>query len=349
MKETGQTVLTVSDLQISIKLDEGLLTPVRGVDFILRANETLGLVGESGCGKSLTCKAVLGINSKNCKTTGRIEFTDEEGKTKDLLTMKFGGKEIRDIRGKSIAMIFQEPMSAFSPLYTVGAQLAESARIHLNKSKREARNLVLDAMKRVGISNPEKRFDQHPHEFSGGMLQRALIAMALLCSPKILIADEPTTALDVTIQAQILDLLKQLQKDLGMSILYITHDLGTVAQLCDQVAVMYLGRIIETGPTMEIFKNPVHPYTRGLIGSVHKIGGGKERLFSIKGNVPLAMNLIDRCPFYDRCAYKDTGVCSAREPGLVKVGEDHYAACYEPWKGQEAANGEEETQCLIQS
>ena len=349
MKETGQTVLTVSDLQISIKLDEGLLTPVRGVDFILRANETLGLVGESGCGKSLTCKAVLGIDSKNCKTTGRIAFTDEKGETRDLLAMKFGGREIRDIRGKSIAMIFQEPMSAFSPLYTVGGQLAESARIHLNKSKKEARTLVLDAMKKVGIANPEKRFDQYPHEFSGGMLQRALIAMALLCSPRILIADEPTTALDVTIQAQILDLLKQLQKDLGMSILYITHDLGTVAQLCDRVAVMYLGRIIESGPVKEIFKNPVHPYTRGLIGSVHKIGGGKERLFSIKGHVPLAMNLADRCSLYDRCAFRDTDICSAREPRLVQVGENHYAACYQPWEKQPAASGEEEAQCLRQS
>jgi peptide/nickel transport system ATP-binding protein len=343
MKETGQTVLKVSDLQISIKLDEGLLTPVRGVDFNLRANETLGLVGESGCGKSLTCKAILGINSKNCKTTGKIAFTDEEGKTRDLLTMKFGSKEIRDIRGKSIAMIFQEPMSAFSPLYTVGDQLSESARIHLGKNKQESKKLVLEAMKKVGIADPEKRFDQHPHEFSGGMLQRALIAMALLCSPRILIADEPTTALDVTIQAQILDLLKQLQKDYGMSILYITHDLGTVAQLCDRVAVMYLGRIIETGPTMEIFKNPVHPYTRGLIGSVHKIGGGKERLFSIKGHVPLAMNLIDRCSFYDRCVYKDAGICSAREPLLIKVGEEHYAACLRPWEGQKTENGEEES------
>ncbi len=349
MKETGQTVLTVSDLQISIKLDEGLLTPVRGVDFILRANETLGLVGESGCGKSLTCKAMLGINSKNCKTSGRIDFTDEDGTTKNLLAMKFGSKEIRDIRGKSIAMIFQEPMSAFSPLYTVGSQLSESARIHLGKSRQDARTLVLEAMKKVGIANPEKRFDQHPHEFSGGMLQRALIAMALLCSPRILIADEPTTALDVTIQAQILDLLKLLQKDYGMSILYITHDLGTVAQLCDRVAVMYLGRIIETGPTMEIFKNPVHPYTRGLIGSVHKIGGGKERLFSIKGHVPLAMNLIDRCSFFDRCAYKDTSVCSAREPHLVKVGEDHYAACFVPWEEHKAEYWEEEAQCLKQS
>ena len=342
MKELEQTVLSVEDLHISIGLDEGLLVPVRGVDFSLKTNETLGLVGESGCGKSLTCKALLGINSKNCKTTGKIDFTDDKGKTMDLLTLKPGGKEIRDIRGSSIAMIFQEPMSAFSPLYTVGSQLAESARIHLNKSKPEAKKLVLNAMKRVGIAIPEKRFDQHPHEFSGGMLQRALIAMALICNPRILIADEPTTALDVTIQAQILDLLKQLQKDFGMSILYITHDLGTVAQICDRVAVMYLGRIIETGPTMEIFKNPVHPYTRGLIGSVHKIGGGKERLFSIEGHVPLAMNLDDRCGFYDRCTFRGA-LCLGCDPKLVKVGDDHYAACYLPWeqtiKGEGERNG----------
>ena len=331
MKEIGQTVLSVQELRISIGLDEGLLVPVRGVDFALRANETLGLVGESGCGKSLTCKAVLGINSKNCKTEGRIDFTDSDGTVKNLLAMKPGSKQIRDIRGSSIAMIFQEPMSAFSPLYTVGCQLAESVRIHLKKSRQEAKQLVLDAMRRVGIANPEKRFDQHPHEFSGGMLQRALIAMALLCNPRILIADEPTTALDVTIQAQILDLLKQLQKDYGMSILYITHDLGTVAQICDRVAVMYLGRIIETGPTMEIYKNPVHPYTRGLIGSVHKIGGRKERLFSIEGHVPLAMNLDDRCGFYDRCLYRGPA-CLGREPALNQVGEDHFAACYTPWE-----------------
>jgi peptide/nickel transport system ATP-binding protein len=331
MKAIGETVLEVKGLGINIKMDEGLLTPVRGVDFSIRAGETLGLVGESGCGKSLSCKAVLGINAKNCATTGEILFHGGDGGAKDLLAMKPGGREIRNIRGKSVSMIFQEPMSAFSPLFTIGHQLSENVRLHVTKDKAAARELVLQTMGKVGIANPEKRFCQYPHEFSGGMLQRALIAMALSCKPRLLIADEPTTALDVTIQAQILDLLGELQKDYGMAILYITHDLGTVAQICDRVAVMYLGRIIETAPVQEIFKNPVHPYTRGLIGSVHKIGGNRERLFSIEGSVPLAMGLADRCGFYDRCAFKREDICGAGEPALKQVGEGHSAACMMPW------------------
>lgn len=329
-------VLKIDDLKLSIKLDEGLLTPVRGVSFELRPGETLGLVGESGCGKSLTCKAILGINDKKCVADGKILFKNEQGKETDLLSMNRNSREIRDIRGKSIAMIFQEPMSAFSPLFTVGRQLSEAALLHVTRDKREAKKRVIETMKKVGIANAEKRFDQYPHEFSGGMLQRALIAMALVCNPYVLIADEPTTALDVTIQAQILELLKELQKTYGMAILYITHDLGTVAQMCDRVAVMYLGRIVETGSVNEIFKNPVHPYTRGLMGSVHTIGGEKGRLFSIKGSVPLAMNLADRCGFYDRCDKRRDGVCTGTEPRLVPVGPDHYAACYLPWKEERA-------------
>jgi len=323
----NQVVLNVQDLKIGIKMEEGLLTPVRGVNFDLHTNETLGLVGESGCGKSLSCKAILGINSKNCITTGAIEFIEKDGEKKDIVSMSCAGKEIRKIRGKSISMIFQEPMSAFSPLFTVGRQMVETVYMHVTKDKKTAKEMVLDTMKKVGISNPEKRYRQYPHEFSGGMLQRALIAMALVCNPRILIADEPTTALDVTIQAQILELLKEIQDNYGMAILYITHDLGTVAQICDRVAVMYLGRIIETAPTKELFANPVHPYTKGLLGSVHKIGGGSGRLFSIEGSVPLAMNLEDRCGFYDRCTDKDVLLCGGVEPGLKQVGEDHYAAC----------------------
>ncbi|MDD3410188.1 MAG: ABC transporter ATP-binding protein [Eubacteriales bacterium] len=326
------TVLSVRNVGISIPLDEGLLTPVRGVSFELRERETLALVGESGCGKSLTCKAILGINEKRCRTDGEILFTDREGRTNDLLRLKPGGAQIRDIRGKRISMIFQEPMSAFSPLFTVGHQMAECLKIHENATARDARAQCVDMMKKVGIANPEKRFDQYPHEFSGGMLQRALIAMALLCDPRLLIADEPTTALDVTIQAQILELLRQLQKDQGMSILYITHDLGTVAQMCDRVAVMYLGRIVETGAVSEVFRHPLHPYTRGLLGSVHKIGGGRERLFSIEGSVPLAMNLDDRCGFYDRCTHCENG-CEGCEPTLREAAPDHFVACYHPYEG----------------
>lgn len=323
----NKKVVEVKDLKIEIKLDEGILTPVRGVSFTVNENETLGLVGESGCGKSLTCKAILGINSANCHTSGEINF-NIDGTTKNLLKMKPGGNEIRNIRGKNISMIFQEPMTSFSPLFTIGNQICEAVRLHITKDKKKAKEIAIDTMKKVGIANAEKRFDQYPHEFSGGMLQRALIAMALVCKPRLLIADEPTTALDVTIQAQILELMKQLQKDYGMGILYITHDLGTVAKMCDKVVVMYLGKIVEVASVYEIFKNPMHPYTRGLIGSVHKIGGGKERLFSIDGTVPLAMNLSDVCGFEERCIYKDCSRCKGSEPQLREVTEGHFVACH---------------------
>lgn len=320
-------VVRVEDLNIKIKLDEGVLTPLRGISFAIRENETLGLVGESGCGKSLTSKAIMGINEKKCVTTGKIVFNNE-GKELSLLDMKFGGAEIRSIRGKNISMIFQEPMSSFSPLFTIGHQISEFVRLHMTKDKKKAKEIAVEAMRKVGIANPEKRYNQYPHEFSGGMLQRALIAMALACNPKLLIADEPTTALDVTIQAQILELMKELQKEYKMAILYITHDLGTVARICDRVAVMYLGKIVEIAPTKNIFKNPLHPYTIGLMGSVHKIGGGRERLYSIEGTVPLAMNLANQCGFYDRCEYRVEGHCNCSEPALVEVEEGHFVACY---------------------
>jgi peptide/nickel transport system ATP-binding protein len=336
----NETILDIRDMAINIQLDEGLLTPVRGVDFDIKANETLGLVGESGCGKSLTSKAILGINGRKCKTSGEISF-NRDGNMINLLNKKtISDAEMRDIRGKAISMIFQEPMSAFSPLFTVGNQLSEAVKLHMTKDKKKAKEIVIRMMNRVGIANSEERYRQYPHEFSGGMLQRALIAMALVCSPKLLIADEPTTALDVTIQAQILELMKELQKEYGMAILYITHDLGTVARMCDKVAVMYLGRIVEYASVKEIFAHPQHPYTKGLMGSVHKIGSSKDKLVSIPGTVPLAMNLKDRCSFYDRCTFKDEAKCSQREPELVEVSTNHYVSCYnlEQIQKQEALN-----------
>ncbi len=326
---TNDPIIEVKDLKINIKLDEGTLTAVRGVDFEIRRGETLGLVGESGCGKSLTSKAILGINDKKCRTQGQIFFdADELGKI-DLLSLNPKGKEIRAVRGKQISMIFQEPMVAFSPMYTIGNQINEATLLHITKDKKKAKEISLEVMRKVGIANAEKRYNQYPHEFSGGMLQRALIAMALVCNPKLLIADEPTTALDVTIQAQILELMKELQKDFGMSILFITHDLGTVAKMCDRVAVMYLGRIVESAPAVEIYKNPRHPYTKGLIGSVHKIGTKKQdRLFSIDGTVPLALNLPAGCGFYERCRDRIEGVCNVYNPSLVDIGNDHKIACF---------------------
>ena len=324
-------ILEVKDLHVDIKLSEGILTAVRGVNFEMKKGETLGLVGESGCGKSLTCKAILGINEKKCKSSGQILFDSEQLGEVELIGLANEKKndKIRSIRGKEISMIFQEPMVAFSPMYTIGNQINEATLLHITKDKKKAKEISMDVMRKVGIANVEKRYNQYPHEFSGGMLQRALIAMALVCNPKLLIADEPTTALDVTIQAQILELMKELQKDFDTSILFITHDLGVVAKMCDRVAVMYLGKIVESADATEIYANPQHPYTRGLIGSVHKIGSKKEeRLFSIEGTVPLAMNLPKACGFYDRCDARIEGLCNKAEPDLVEVAPGHKIACF---------------------
>ena len=324
-------ILEVRDLHVDIPLSEGLLTAVRGVNFEMKKGETLGLVGESGCGKSLTCKAILGINEKKCKASGQIMFDSEQHGEVELIGLANEKKNdtIRSIRGKEISMIFQEPMIAFSPMYTIGNQINEATRLHITKDKKKSKEITMEVMRKVGIANVEKRYNQYPHEFSGGMLQRALIAMALVCNPKLLIADEPTTALDVTVQAQILELMKELQKDFDTSILFITHDLGVVAKMCDRVAVMYLGKIVESADSKEIYANPQHPYTRGLIGSVHKIGSKKqERLFSIEGTVPLAMNLPKACGFYDRCDARIEGLCDRADPELVEVAPGHKIACF---------------------
>lgn len=325
----NENIIEVKDFKVNIKTDEGIITAVRGIDFAIKKGETLGLVGESGCGKSLTSKAILGINEKKCVSEGSMIFNSEQHGVIDLISLNPKGKEIRSIRGKEISMIFQEPMVSFSPMYTIGNQINECTRLHITKDKKRSKELSMEIMRKVGIANVEKRYNQYPHEFSGGMLQRALIAMALVCKPKLLLADEPTTALDVTIQAQILELMKELQKELGMSILFITHDLGTVAKMCDRVAVMYLGKIVETAPVHEIYQNPQHPYTKGLIGSVHKIGTKKsERLFSIEGTVPLAVNLPERCGFYDRCSERIEGVCDVKSPELTSIGNEHSISCF---------------------
>ena len=359
MSDMQKSVIQVKNLNVNIKMDEGLLTPVRGVDFEIRPGETLGLVGESGCGKSLTSKAILAINDKKCKADGQILFRNENDQVVDILALdrlsrlsRFSHKReiagesntpigrsgaiqlLRSIRGKQISMIFQEPMVAFSPMYTIGNQINEATLLHITKDKAKAKEISLEMMRLVGIANAEKRFDQYPHEFSGGMLQRALISMALVCRPRLLIADEPTTALDVTIQAQILELMKSLQKELKTAILFITHDLGTVAKMCDRVAVMYLGKIVETGTAHEIYKNPIHPYTKGLMGSVHKIGSLKQdRLFSIDGTVPLALNLKPGCGFYDRCSERIEGVCDKIDPENACVGGSHCVSCHLCRKG----------------
>ena len=330
-----QPIIQVKDLSVSIKMDEGTLTPVRGVNFLIRPGETLGLVGESGCGKSLTSKSILAINDAKCSMGGEILFRDENEQIVDILKLNPRGKEIRAIRGRQVSMIFQEPMVAFSPMYTIGNQVNECTRLHIEKDKKKSKAITLEMMKKVGIANAEKRYDQYPHEFSGGMLQRALIAMALVCRPRLLIADEPTTALDVTIQAQILELMLELQKEMGMAILFVTHDLGIVARMCDRVAVMYLGKIVETGTAKAIYQSPKHPYTQGLMGSVHKIGSRKlDRLYSIEGTVPLALNLKPGCGFFDRCPKRRAGLCDCTDPELRDDGNGHGVACHLSGEGE---------------
>jgi len=321
-------LLSVEDLHVRIKMEDDLLHAVRGVSLTLKKGETLGLVGESGCGKSVTSKEIIGINPSNCTAEGKILFREKSGQVLNLLELEKDGERYRALRGTEIAMIFQEPMTAFSPLYTIGNQLTEIIHIHEPRAtKSEARERVLEMLRKVGIANPEKRFNQFPHEFSGGMLQRALIAMMLCCSPDLLIADEPTTALDVTIQAQILELMRSLQREYEMSILFITHDLGTVANMCDRVAVMYLGEIVETGSVRQIFNNARHPYTKGLLKSIPKLNQSKdERLFVIDGMVPVPINLPEGCGFAERCPFRAEGKCGRRiETQEVEAG--HFVRC----------------------
>ncbi len=339
--ETDRPLLSVRDLSIRIQMDNGELNAVDGVDFEIRKGTTLGLVGESGCGKSLTSRAIIGINPKECETSGTIAYrSPAEGPSKelDLLSLDPSGKQIRSIRGRKIAMIFQEPMTAFSPMYTIGNQIMEAIRIHRTKDKKEAKRIALEMLGKVGISDPEKRFGQYPHEFSGGMRQRAMISMALSCNPELLIADEPTTALDVTIQAQVLELMRSLQAETGMAILLVTHDLGVIAQMCDEVAVMYLGKIVEQAPVKELFRHPKHPYTKGLLRSMPRLGADKtKRLDSIEGSVPAPINMPPMCGFYDRCENRMEGVCNARAVPVTRVAEQHFVRCFlysEPREGE---------------
>ncbi|MCU6793600.1 ABC transporter ATP-binding protein [Paenibacillus sp. WQ 127069] len=330
--ESEQPLLSVQDLKICIQMDNGEMKAVDGVDFEIKKGKTLGLVGESGCGKSLTSRAIISINPKECETTGQIVYHSTSEKTLNnlnLLSLDPRGKQIRSIRGRKIAMIFQEPMTAFSPMYTIGNQIMESILIHRTKNKKEAKKIALEMLSKVGISDQEKRFDQYPHEFSGGMRQRAMISMALSCNPELLIADEPTTALDVTIQAQVLELMKGLQKEFGMAILLVTHDLGIIAEMCDEVAVMYLGKIVEQSTVDEIFYNPKHPYTKGLLKSMPKLGTDRnKRLDSIEGTVPMAINLPPMCGFYDRCTDRIEGVCNVQAVPKTQLSDNHMVRCF---------------------
>jgi peptide/nickel transport system ATP-binding protein len=314
-------LLEVCDLHTSFFTPQGEVRAVDGISFGVEAGRTLGLVGESGCGKTMTALSILRLIPPAGRVVrGQIVF---EGH--DLLALR--DAEMRRIRGDAIAMIFQEPMSSLNPVFTVGNQIAEAVRLHQGLSRRAAHEKAIDMLRLVEIPEPEHRVNDYPHQLSGGMRQRVMIAIALSCHPRLLIADEPTTALDVTIQAQILDLLAGLQQRFGMALILVTHDLGIVAERADEVAIMYAGRIVERAPVAAIFARPLHPYTRGLLRSIPKVGVEKaRRLEAIPGMVPDLASLPSGCHFRDRCARVITR-CSAVDPALDQLQPQHWAAC----------------------
>ena len=327
-------LLEVNDLKTYFRTDDGIVKAVDGVSFEVEKGQTLGIVGESGSGKSVTCLTIMGLNAKrNTITSGTAAFRGE-----DLL--KMNSRRLRDIRGNDIAMIFQDPMTSLNPVHTIGKQLVEAILLHRDVTKAQARGRSLELLKAVGIPRAERRVDDYPHQFSGGMRQRVMIAMALVNDPDLLIADEPTTALDVTTQAQILELMNRLQREFGSAIIIITHDLGVVAETADDVVVMYAARIAEQGPVDEIFKRPHHPYTWGLLGSLPRLDTDTERLVQIPGQPPSLLNPPSGCRFHPRCPYV-MNICKQEEPELKHVSgdRDHLQRCWldETTKDREAA------------
>ncbi len=324
-------VLEVKDLRTVFRSDEGELRAVDGASFSVKRGGTLAVVGESGCGKSVTAYSILRLVQPPGRIVGGQVLLHPGGGEAPIDVLKLDAKseDLYRVRGGLAAMIFQEPLAALSPVHRVGEQIAEAILLHQPLTKAQARERTLEMLRKVGIHNPEARIDQYPHELSGGMRQRVVIAMALVCNPLLLIADEPTTALDVTLQAQILRLLKELQARLGTAIVLITHDLAVVAQTADEVLVMYLGRVVERAPVRAIMKSPRHPYTRGLLASLPGLGRAEgRRLPSIPGSVPALSDLPPGCPFHPRCAFAQAGRCdSGSPPALQPVGPGHEAAC----------------------
>jgi oligopeptide/dipeptide ABC transporter ATP-binding protein len=334
-------LLEVEDLKTHIFLDEGTVRAVDGASFMLRRGETLGVVGESGCGKSITARSILRIVRKPGRIVdGKIlwhrvpasEGNRPHDSVIDLATQDEQGNEMRGIRGREISMVFQEPMSSLSPVHTIGNQIAEVILLHQHVSKAEAREKTLMVLNQVGMPQPNRIIDRYPHQLSGGMRQRAMIAMALSCHPDLLIADEPTTALDVTTEAQILSLMRKLQQELGMAILFITHNLGVVAQMTERVIVMYMGRVVEEASVDALFYEPKHPYTQALMHSIPKLGsrtaGETNRLASIRGTIPDPYHLPKGCPFHPRCKDVIPGVCDLYDPPVFEVGVGHTARCH---------------------
>jgi peptide/nickel transport system ATP-binding protein len=323
-------LLRIEDLRVELKSRLGIVRALRGVDLALGPGETVGLVGESGCGKSMTARAILNIVPYPLKiAAGRILLAPESGgRPVDLAALDPEGAPMRAIRGADIAMIFQEPMTSLSPVHTIGEQIAEAIRLHQKLTRAPARERAIEMLDLVGIPNARQRYSAYPFNLSGGMRQRAMIAMALSCTPRILVADEPTTALDVTIQAQILELLQRLQGELGMSVLLITHDLGVVARTTKRVAVMYFGEVVEEASTVALFAAPQHPYTRGLMRSMPKLGRkSREPLQPIRGSVPPAHATVPGCAFHPRCPEAVAGLCDRVAPVLAEVAPGHRSRC----------------------
>ena len=321
MSENTTHLLSVKDLHTSFTTDHGEVQAVNGVSFNLDAGKVLGIVGESGSGKSVTAYSIMQILADNGRiTSGEILYKGED-------ISRWGESKMQDFRGKCCSIIFQDPMTSLNPVFTIGSQIAEAVLLHTKSSKHEAMEKALEMLKLVGINEPEKRLKQYPYELSGGMRQRVMIAMALACEPDILIADEPTTALDVTIQAQILELMQSLQKKLGMAIIMVTHDLGVLAEMCDEIVVMYGGRFCERGTADEIFYNPRHEYTRGLLRSIPNITNMKERLVPISGTPINMLNMPKGCAFCARCD-KAMKICLEQVPEERIINESHRASCW---------------------
>ncbi|MEX3622491.1 ABC transporter ATP-binding protein [Viridibacillus arvi] len=316
------TLLKVEDLTIKFKSRQGVVKAVDNLSFELAQGSSLGIVGESGSGKSVTSLTIMGLlQNANTEITGNIDFDG-------LDLLKLSPNEMRKIRGNSISMIFQEPMTSLNPLHTCGKQIMEPILIHQKEvSKQEAKKHAIELLRMVGIPSPEQRFQEYPHQMSGGMRQRIMIAIALACNTKLLIADEPTTALDVTIQAQILDLMNSLKKKRDMSIIMITHDLGVVKEMCEKVVVMYTGQIVEKSPTELVFADPLHPYTKGLLNAIPKISNKVERLEAIEGTVPDALNMPSGCSFHPRCKYA-TEKCTLEVPTLFQLEDGREVKCF---------------------
>ena len=320
-----QPLLEIEDLSVAFQTYEGIVHAVNDVSFQLLDGESIAMVGESGCGKSATMFALMGLHNKSITriTAQKMQFDN-----RDLLHLS--EKEMNQVRGKEIAMVFQDPMTSFNPVRTIRYQITESLKLHLGMNKQQSEERAIELLTMVGIPDPRQRLDDYPHQFSGGMRQRAMIAMALACKPKILIADEPTTALDVTIQAQIMELVSELKEKLNMAIIWITHDLGVVANIAERVNVMYGGYIIETGTAEQIYRHPRHPYTIGLLGSLPgtTVSANANRLYSIDGIPPVLYQPAEICPFAPRCSYRIDQCLQARPPLQPRNGNDHLAACW---------------------